>query len=77
VASSPASAPAATWLDCAGLAQVLGVSKFWVQERVTAKQLPHHRIGRLVRFSPDDVRAIERSTAVAPADRPARLRNTG
>lgn len=68
-------APGDAWLNCAQLAQVLGMSKSWVQEQVTAKALPHHRVGRYVRFSPADVRAIERSTAVAPADRP-RLRST-
>lgn len=59
----------AAWLDCAGLAKVLGVSKCWVQTQVTARTLPFHRVGRLVRFSPEDVQAIERSTAVKPADK--------
>lgn len=64
-----------TWIDCAALAALLGMSKDWVQSEVTAKRLPHHRVGRYVRFSPADVAAIDRTTAVAPADRP-RLRSS-
>lgn len=67
--------PNEAWLNCEQVAQVIGMSKSWVQEQVTAKALPHHRLGRYVRFSPADVRAIERSTAVTPADRP-RLRSS-
>lgn len=66
------------WLNCEELAAVIGMSKSWVQDQVTKKAIPHHRVGRLVKFSPGDVRAIERSTAVAPLDiRPAALRRTG
>lgn len=57
---------AAAWLTSEQLAEVLGVSKKWVQDRVTDKTLPHHRVGRLVRFTPDDVKAIEKATAVMP-----------
>jgi len=54
------------WLTSEQLAQVLGVHKSWVQDRVTAKSLPHHRVGRFVRFTPADVRAIEKQMAVMP-----------
>ena len=63
------------WINCAALASRIGMSKAWVQERVTAKAIPHHRVGRYVRFSPGDIAAIERSTAVTPVDRP-RLRSS-
>jgi excisionase family DNA binding protein len=63
-----------SWLSSEQLAEVLGVSKSWIQDRVTDKTLPHHRVGRLVRFTPADVQAIERQTAVAPAPA-ATLRN--
>lgn len=54
------------WLTSEQLAQVLGVGIGWVQDRVTDRTLPHHRVGRLVRFTPADVRAIEKQTAVTP-----------
>jgi excisionase family DNA binding protein len=68
---------AGRWLKPQELADLLGMSKYWVQERVTAKALPHHRVGRNTRFCPECVTRIQRSTAVAPADRPAPLRRTG
>lgn len=68
----------AAWIDCAGLAELLGMSRSWVEKRVAAHEIPHRRVGSRVRFSPADVRAIERSTAVAPTDtRPVALRRTG
>jgi excisionase family DNA binding protein len=67
---------AGRWLKPQELADLLGMSKYWVQERVTAKALPHHRVGRCTRFCPECVERIQRSTAVVPADRP-RLRRTG
>lgn len=54
------------WLTSEQLAKVLGVSSKWVSDRVTNRTLPHHRVGRLVRFTPADVRAIEKQTAVTP-----------
>lgn len=54
------------WLTSEQLAGVLGVHLRWVQERVTARALPHHRVGRLVRFTPEDLKAIEKSMAVKP-----------
>lgn len=66
---SPA-ADTSRWLGSQELADLLGMSKGWVQEQVTAKALPHHKVGRVTRFSPADVRAIERATAVPAADRP-------
>lgn len=63
------------WIDCAGMAERIGMSKDWVQTQVTANAIAHHRVGRYVRFSPADVAAFDRSTSVQPADRP-RLRRT-
>jgi excisionase family DNA binding protein len=54
------------WLSSEQLAAVLGVNTSWVERRVSSRELPHHRVGRLVRFTPDDVRAIEMSMAVKP-----------
>lgn len=61
------------WLTSTQVAERLGVSKWWVQEQVTANAIPHHRLGRLVRFSPADLQAIEQRTAVTPTV--TRLRN--
>jgi excisionase family DNA binding protein len=66
---------AQSWLSSEQLAEVLGVSKKWVADRVTNKTLPHHRVGRLVRFTPADVQAIDRQMAVTPVTH--RLHRTG
>jgi len=46
------------------LAELLQVSDKWVKRKIAARQLPHHRRGRLVRFTPDDVAAIRDMDAV-------------
>lgn len=63
--TAPADANEA-WLTSEQLAAVLGVNASWVERQVAARALPHHRVGRLVRFTPADVRAIEKSMAVTP-----------
>lgn len=40
------------------LAELLQMSEKWVKRRVSARAIPHHRRGRAVRFTPDDVAAI-------------------
>lgn len=42
------------------VAKLLGVSKKWVQRRVQSGAMPHRRLGRLVRFYPEDLVEIER-----------------
>lgn len=64
------------WLDLTAAAQVLGVHPDWLYKRCTAKTIPHHKVGRRIRFTPTDLAAIERSTSVPVAD-PRRLRSTG
>jgi len=44
-------------------AERLGVSKEWLYERTRRKSIPHRRLGRLVRFSEDDLKAIEEAAA--------------
>lgn len=63
------------WLKPEELAELLGMSKGWVQEQVTVGALPHQKVGRLTRFSPANLREIERSTAVPVADRPRLTRS--
>lgn len=62
------------WLDAVELAQLLGVHVDWVRRRVSERSIPFHRVGRCTRFTPADIRAIERAAAVAPTPAP-RLRS--
>ncbi|MDR7278899.1 helix-turn-helix domain-containing protein [Catenuloplanes atrovinosus] len=48
-------------LNIAELAEHLGVPRSWVRDKVTEHALPHRRVGRHVRFAPEDVAAIETS----------------
>jgi excisionase family DNA binding protein len=48
-------------LDIDGLADYLGVPRTWVRDMVTARQIPFRKIGRHVRFHPDDVAEIEKA----------------
>lgn len=47
-------------------ADELSVSVAWLKQKAQARQIPHHRYGRLVRFTDDDLIAIRASFAVAP-----------
>jgi excisionase family DNA binding protein len=59
--------------DVRDVAAYLKVSRSWVYHRAEAGTLPCLRIGALVRFEPDEIRAFaQRSRAV-----PARLVRTG
>lgn len=60
------------WLSVTQLAEHLGIGADWVHRRVASREIPCHRIGNRARFSPADVAAIERMTAV-PATPRARL----
>ena len=65
---------ASAWLTVQELAAVLGVAESFIYAGTASKQLPHHRVGRYVRFSPADVDRIAHSTQVEPT-RTARLRS--
>ena len=54
------------WLTVPELADLLGVSPNWVYEGTATKRLPHHRVGRYVRFSPADISRIERQSQIEP-----------
>lgn len=45
-------------LDITAAAQVLGVRRTWLRDAVTARSVPHTRIGRHVRFSEEHLKAI-------------------
>jgi excisionase family DNA binding protein len=50
---SPANTPL---LDAGGVADLLGVPKTWVLAEARADRIPHVRLGRYVRFDPDELR---------------------
>jgi excisionase family DNA binding protein len=49
-------------LDAAGVAKLLGVPKTWVLAEARADRIPHIRLGRYVRFDPDELRDWWRTT---------------
>lgn len=70
------------WLDKKQLAAVLNVTESWVRNKVTARELPHRRVGRHVRFAPEDVQAIkdqifEPAITATPSRAGARVRAAG
>jgi excisionase family DNA binding protein len=46
----------------------LGHSADWWQRRAAAKTVPHHRDGRRIWFTDDDVTAYLEQTAISPTD---------
>lgn len=42
-------------LDAAGLAELLDVPKTWLLREARAERIPHVRLGRYVRFDPQEV----------------------
>lgn len=49
-------------LDIAGMAQELGVEESWVRDKVKARAIPHHRYGKHVRFTAEDIAEFRAST---------------
>jgi excisionase family DNA binding protein len=54
-------------LDKAELAELLGLPEGWVTKAVTARLIPHTRLGKHVRFSETDVAELIKSNHV-PAE---------
>jgi excisionase family DNA binding protein len=44
-------------------AQRLGVAVGWIYERTRRKAIPHRKLGKFVRFTEDDLRAIAEAAA--------------
>lgn len=44
-------------LDADAAARLLGVRPSWLLKRARERRIPHVRVGKFVRFDPDDVRA--------------------
>lgn len=55
-----------TWLLPTDLAALLQVNVRTIQRWCTDRKLPHRRIGKTIRFTPDDVREIEEAYSVRP-----------
>lgn len=45
------------WLDIPQYAELLGVPRTWVRDKVTSREIQHRRVGRHVRFAPEDIEA--------------------
>jgi len=50
------------------VAQMLNRGKDWVWEQCRNRTIPHHKLGRVYRFTEDDLRALAIQTAVTPAE---------
>lgn len=57
-----------TLLSPGDLAERIGKSADYWLRKARAKQVPHRRIGRSVRFTEDDVQAILAAALVTPND---------
>lgn len=62
-----------TLMDIDGLAARLGVTRSWVRNAVSARRIPHTRVGRHVRFSEEHFAAIVAAGETPVADMPTRL----
>lgn len=59
--------PDALW-DAKDVARYLRVSRSWVYHRAESDQLPHLRVGGLLRFEPDAIRAYARGERLSPTN---------
>jgi excisionase family DNA binding protein len=62
--------PSANLWDAQDVARYLKVSRSWVYQRAEAGQLPCVRVGGLLRFRPDSVRAIASEGPARPKRAP-------
>ena len=45
-------------------AERLGVKRSWIYERTRRKMIPHRKLGKFVRFTEQDIRAIADAAAI-------------
>lgn len=59
------SAPEEPWWTVEQLAEVLGKKVSWINDQCEGidSDFPHHRVGRDLRFSPEDRRLIDQMTS--------------
>jgi excisionase family DNA binding protein len=53
--SKPAKRSSAEWYDVPGLANHLGLSEGFVRALVARREIPFAKIGKFVRFDPDEI----------------------
>jgi excisionase family DNA binding protein len=58
-------------LDVPGLAAYLNVSIRHVRRLVSERRVPHHKVGHLVRFDPDEIDVWFNENRRGPGDAPA------
>jgi hypothetical protein len=74
----PPPSPAALLVDADAAGKLLGVPASWLLAEARHDRVPHHRLGRYVRFAPDELEAWARSRARGPQARGSRpLRSVG
>lgn len=56
------------WLTCEDLAPIIGVTPRTIQRWAKHRTIPHVRIGRLVRFTPEQVAQLREAYTVEPVD---------
>lgn len=66
--------PTSTLIGFTEAAAILNVTESWLRRSVTAKKIPHRRVGRVVRFSADDLDQIVADCAVPAAHLSKELR---
>jgi excisionase family DNA binding protein len=54
-------------LDATGAAELLGVPKSWVLDQARRDAIPHVRLGRYVRFDPEELMAWTRARTRGPS----------
>jgi len=53
-------------IDAKAASRLLGVPHTWLLAHARTGKIPHHRLGRYVRFNPDDLQAWLRDTRIEP-----------
>jgi excisionase family DNA binding protein len=56
-------------IDAKAASKLLGVPHTWLLAQARAQQIPHHRLGHYVRFSPEDLREWLTQTRSMPKGR--------
>ena len=56
-------------------AERLKVTETWLKKRVSARSIPHTRIGRHIRFSDADLAALVAQSGVSPTTTPLRRKS--
>ena len=66
----PSAEPGLKLLDAKGAAELLAVPKSWVLAQARDDRIPHVRLGRYVRFDPDELEAWARARIRGPRREP-------